>query len=87
MDRTGLGELDAVRADRVHAIWHHFYNSPFNVAAVQAMAAWFHPELFADVDANATLAELYARFQPVPLDGVYWISLTDGALSETGQMP
>lgn len=77
LDRTGIADLEAVRAGRVHAVWHHFYNSPFNVAAVQAMAAWFHPQLFADVDARATLAEFYARFQPVPLDGTFWTSLAD----------
>jgi iron complex transport system substrate-binding protein len=62
----------------VHGIWHHFYTSPFNVVAVQAMAKWLHPALFADLDPRATLQMLYQRFQPVPLDGVYWVSL-DGA--------
>jgi len=33
------------------------------------------PERFADLDPMQTLRTLYARFQPVPLSGVYWVSL------------
>ncbi len=73
LDRRGIAELEAVKQGRAHAIWHHFYNSPLNVVAVQAIAKWLHPERFADLDPAATLRTLYARFQPVPLAGVYWI--------------
>jgi iron complex transport system substrate-binding protein len=73
--RTGIANLSAVREGRAFAIWHHFYNSPFNVVAVQAMAKWLHPQEFADVDPTATFRTLYERFQPFPLDGTYWIGL------------
>jgi iron complex transport system substrate-binding protein len=73
LQRTGIAELNAVRGRRAYAIWHHFYNSPFNVAAVQAIAKWLHPQRFADLDPEATLRSAYARFQPVPLAGTYWI--------------
>lgn len=75
MRRVGIAELPAIRQGRAHAIWHHFYNSPFNVVAVQAFAKWLHPELFADLDPDALLREMHRRFQPFPLDGVYWTSL------------
>lgn len=75
LQRTGIAELEAVRDGRAYAIWHHFYNSPFNVAAVQAMAKWLHPQRFADLDPEATLRSAYARFQPMPLAGTYWIGL------------
>lgn len=73
--RRGIAQLDAVREGRAFAVWHHFYNSPFNVAALQAMAKRLHPELFADVDPRATLQTFYTRFQPVPLTGTYWVGL------------
>ena len=73
--RTGIAELAAVREKRAFAIWHHFYNSPFNVAAVQAFATWLHPQAFAGLDPQATLRTLYERFQPVPLNGTYWVGL------------
>ena len=74
LTRPGIADLPPVRSGRAHAIWHHFYNSPFNVAAVQAFATWLHPTLFADLDPALTLRHLHARFQPFPIDGAYWIS-------------
>jgi len=75
MERTGLPQLDAVKNGKVYAAWHHFYNTPMNVTLLQAMAKWFHPDQFSDLDPDATLAEFFDRFQPVALDGVYWIGL------------
>ena len=75
LGRGGLQHLSAVREGRAHAIWHGFYNSPFNVVAVQVFAKWLHPEAFADLDPQRTLERFYGEFQPVALDGQYWISL------------
>lgn len=72
LERLGIADLDAVREGRAFAMWHHFYNTPLHVAAVQRMAKWFHPELFADLDPEATLKMLYDKYQAVPLEGVYW---------------
>ncbi|WP_207388765.1 ABC transporter substrate-binding protein [Stutzerimonas kirkiae] len=77
LGRPGFAGLAAVEQGRAHAIWHHFYNSPFNVAAVQAIAAWLHPQEMQGIDPQRTLAELYRRFQPVPLHGAYWVDLND----------
>lgn len=74
-NRTGIAQLSAVRTGRAHAIWHHFYNSPFNVAAMQMFAKWLHPELFADLDPDALLRDFHRRFQPFAMEGTYWTSL------------
>lgn len=73
--RPGVAELEAVRSGRAYAIWHHFLQSPFNILAVMAMASWFQPELCADLDAKAVQRSLFARFQPVALDGTYWVGV------------
>lgn len=73
LSRPGVADLDAVHAKRAHALWHHFFHSPFNVVALQAMARWFQPELCGDLDPAATHRALAARFQPVPADGTYWV--------------
>ncbi|MGE4528657.1 MAG: ABC transporter substrate-binding protein, partial [Rhodospirillaceae bacterium] len=72
LKRNGIAQLDAVRQGRAYAIWHHFFHSPFNVVAVQAMAKWFHPQAFADLDPQVTLADFMARFQPFAATGAYW---------------
>lgn len=73
--RPGISGLKAVATKRAHAIWHHYYNTPLHVVAVQAFAKWFHPQLFKDLDPRQTLQTLHSRFQPVPLSGHYTISL------------
>ncbi|QVN19875.1 ABC transporter substrate-binding protein [Burkholderia pyrrocinia] len=73
LKRPQLAPLRAVRERRAYAIWHHFYNSPFNVVAVQAMAKWLHPALFADLDPRTTFDTMVRRFQPIPLQGEYWV--------------
>ncbi|MGE0799681.1 MAG: ABC transporter substrate-binding protein [Lautropia sp.] len=75
VQRRGIAQLQAVEQGRAYAVWHNFYNSPFNVVAVQVFAKWLHPELFADLDPRATLQTMYQRFQPIALEGTYWTAL------------
>ncbi len=76
-ERTAMTGIEAVENDDFHAIWHQFYNSPYYFVAVQRLAKWFHPELFADLDPEATLHELHERFLPVDYAPGYWVSLKD----------
>ena len=75
--RTAVTGIKAVEEGQVHAIWHQFYNSPYYFVAVQQLARWLHPELFADLDPEATMMELHERFLPVGYEPGYWISLHD----------
>lgn len=78
INMTGVHNLTAVKRKRAFAIWHHFYNTPLNVAAVQAFAKWLYPDIFHDMNPKHTLQQLFERFQPVPLSGTYWVSLGQG---------
>ncbi|WP_417244065.1 ABC transporter substrate-binding protein [Celeribacter sp.] len=79
MQRPGFTGVKAVEEGQVHAIWHQFYNNPYSFIAVQRLATWLHPDLFPDLDAEATLAELHARFLPVDYRPGYWVSLDAAA--------
>lgn len=74
-ERTAMTGIEAVQTDNFHAIWHQFYNSPYYFVAVQRLAKWFHPALFADLDPEATLKALHERFLPVDYVPGYWVSL------------
>lgn len=76
--RPAYRSLPAVKARRVYAIWHPFYDNPYYFVALQRIAKWLHPEVFASLDPDATFRELHARFLPVPYQPGYWLSL-DGA--------
>ncbi|MDO5290172.1 MAG: iron ABC transporter substrate-binding protein [Pseudomonadota bacterium] len=75
LKRRGIASLQAAQPGRAHALWHLFYNSPFNVVALQVLAKWMHPDRFASLDPHATLHTMYQRFMPIPLRGQYWVSL------------
>ena len=44
-------------------------------SAAEVLAKWIHPELFADLDPAATLAEINKRFLAVPYTGDFWADL------------
>ncbi len=75
LNRTGLVQLKAVKDGHAHAIWHHFYNTPMNLVAVEVIAKWLHPSLFKDIDPTETLKTYFDRFQAVPLNGIYWTTI------------
>jgi len=74
--RPAYSQTKAVKDGRVHAIWHQFYNSPYQFVAIQEIAKWLHPELFKDLDADATLKTLHERFLPLPYEPGYWVTVT-----------
>lgn len=78
--RPGFEVLSAVRQGRAHGLWHNFYDAPTNILAIEAMAKWFYPERFADVDPQATQDEINRRFlKALPLHGAYWGDLRPAA--------
>ncbi|MBD9504181.1 ABC transporter substrate-binding protein [Pseudomonas sp. BGr12] len=73
LQRPEFATLDAIRNGKAHGLWHDFYNSPFNILAIEAMARWVHPERFADLDPAKTQAQINQDFLRISLDGTYWI--------------
>ena len=71
--RPETRELTAVRRGRAHGLWHIFYDSPEHPVAIEALAKWLHPELFADLDPQRTREALYRRFLPIPLRGTVFV--------------
>ncbi|AKH20582.1 ABC transporter substrate-binding protein [Sedimenticola thiotaurini] len=74
LTRDGFAGLPAMQNHRAHGLWHHFYNSPLNIYALQKIAQWLHPKLFEDLQPEQLLQELLRGFQPVDLNGVYAIT-------------
>ncbi|MBD8239126.1 ABC transporter substrate-binding protein [Pseudomonas fluorescens] len=73
--RPAYAGIKAQQTQAFHAIWHQFYNSPYQFVAIQQLAKWFHPDLFADLDPEASFRELHERFLPVPYAPGYAVSL------------
>jgi len=75
--RPAYAGIKAQDNQAFHAIWHQFYNSPYQFVAIQQLAKWFHPTLFADLDPDAAFRELHERFLPVPYESGYFVSLDE----------
>lgn len=70
-----LSQLAAVREGRAGALWHNFYLSPYHVVATEWIAKMLYPQLFADIDPQQTLQQLYQRFLPLDFSGTFWSQL------------
>lgn len=66
----------ATKKGNFEAIWHQFYNSPYEFVAVQWIAKWLHPNLFGDLDPDKTFAEYHKRFLPIGYRPGYAVSLS-----------
>lgn len=75
VDAPAFTGSKAVAEGDIHAIWHQFYTSPYQFVAIQEMAKWLHPDLFADLDPDATFQEFHDKFLPVAYQPGYWLSL------------
>ena len=75
LDRKGIATLAAVENKRVYGVWHNYYNSPYNILAIQNFAKWFYPEQFKDLDPQQTLVELHREFLAIDPTGTFWVEL------------
>ncbi len=68
--RVGIAQTPAAMNQKTYGIWH----SGYPIVNLELVATWIHPELFADIDPGATLAEINRRFMAKPLGGTFWIT-------------
>ncbi|WP_342950644.1 ABC transporter substrate-binding protein [Paraburkholderia sp. JHI869] len=71
--RPGFNAIKAIHDGRVHGISHNYYDSPYNIVAIEAFAKWFYPQQFSTLDVHATERELYRRFLAIPDTGTEWV--------------
>lgn len=70
----GISGLRAVEEGQAIGFWHLFNDSPVHIALIEYLAQRFHPDLFADLDPQATLEEIQTRFAPVAVEGTWWVT-------------
>ena len=75
MRRDAFKTLPVAHNGNAHAIWHQFYDSPYQFVAIQALAKWLHPDPFKDLDPDATFREFHEKFLPLPYQPGYWVTL------------
>ncbi len=70
--QNGLRELKALHNGRTGMIWQNFYLSPWHVAATEFMAKTLYPDVFADIEPEQTLKQIFHDYLPIPYSGTYF---------------
>ncbi len=68
MSRPGFDNITAVKDNRVYLIVPHICDRSCNAIGIVYMAKWFYPDLFEDLDPQATHQEYLTRFQGLDYD-------------------
>jgi len=70
VSRQGVSSIPAVAQGHTGALYHHFYNNPYNIIAIEALSKIFYPTHFNDVDPLADYHELIKNFTQIPDDNI-----------------
>jgi len=68
--RQGVASIPAVAQGHTGALYHHFYNNPYNIVAIEALSKIFYPQRFKDVDPLADYHAIITRFTHIPDDNI-----------------
>ncbi|MEO9902947.1 hypothetical protein [Nisaea sp.] len=71
LSRPGFSVLDATHNNQIYALFHQFYNAPFNIIAALYLAKWAYPEMYRDLDPAKEFAFLHDRFLTADFSGTF----------------
>lgn len=74
MARPKLQHLSAYQEKRVLALYQQYYDTPFNIIAVEAIATFLHPDIFRDLDPQADSLMLHKTFTALDGSGLFWLT-------------
>lgn len=69
----GMEQLTAPKEGDYFAVYHQFYDSPYNVFALEAFAKWLHPEEFGDLDPAKDFEDFHAEWMPIEYSGTFFL--------------
>ena len=69
----GMEQLTAPKEGDFFAVYHQFYDSPYNVFALEAFAKWLHPEEFGDLDPAKDFEDFHAEWMPIDYSGTFFL--------------
>lgn len=70
LSRQGVSSIPAVAQGHTGALYHHFYNNPYNIVAIETLSKIFYPTLFNDVDPVADYHHIIKDFTQIPDDNI-----------------
>ncbi len=71
MQRKWLPALKSYQDKNIFSIYMPFYNSPYNLVALEYFAKWIYPKRFAALDPNKTFEEMNATLADHEVSGIF----------------
>ena len=68
--RQGVSSIPAVTQGHTGALYHHFYNNPYNIVAIETLSKIFYPDLFKDIDPLADYHTIIKDYTRIPDDKI-----------------
>lgn len=65
-NRTGVKDIPAIKAGKVAAVYHHFYNHPYNIIGIEMLAKDFYPQQFSQTNPTADYHHIIRTFTQLP---------------------
>ncbi|MGR2855437.1 ABC transporter substrate-binding protein [Erwinia sp. 1181_3] len=65
-NRTGVKDIPAVKAGKVAAVYHHFYNHPYNIIGIEMLAKDLYPQQFSQTNPTADYHYIIRTFTKLP---------------------
>jgi len=66
ISRTGVAQVPAVADKNVYAVYHQFYNHPYNIVGMEYLAKFIYPQQFKELDPAHTYHEIIRNFTQLP---------------------
>lgn len=70
MARQGVSSIPAVVQGHTGALYHHFYNNPYNIVAIETLSKIFYPDHFKDIDPLADYHTIIKDFTHISDDSI-----------------
>ncbi len=77
MARPWLRALKAYQTHRVYSIYMPFYNSPYNLTAIEFFAKWLYPQAFSSLHPDQTFIYMNKTFADKTVSGVFGLDNFD----------
>jgi iron complex transport system substrate-binding protein len=73
--RSGWNDLSAVKNKRVYSVFRNFSMHIYDFAGYQALAKFFYPEDFKELNPEKNYQDFFEKFMPIKYSGVWMLSL------------
>lgn len=70
LNRPGFAQLTAYKKHHIYGIYHQFYNSAYNIIAIEGLAKMFYPVAFKDVNPTQNYKDMLSKFTDMKLGPV-----------------